>query len=244
MLNHKGGVGKTTSSVNIGAGLSLKGKRVLLVDLDPQANLTVHFGLPVNGIKNIYGALRGEYLLPIQKYRDNLDIVTSSLDLSASESELMAEAGREYLLKGLLKPVLANYDFIIIDCPPSLGLLTLNALSVSNRIIVPLETSGFGIEGMNKLFEIIDKVKERLNESLNDFQILLTKIDKRKTLHTEIKNSIYKQFSNNTFKTPIHTNVSLEEAVVNGKHIFDYAPTSTGAKEYDLICEEIIIKFN
>src|SRR5665648_343152 len=163
IINHKGGVGKTTSTVNIGAGLSLSGKRVLLIDLDPQANLTNNVGLDPLTNKNIYGALKGEYLLPVVRSTNNIDVVCSTLDLSGAELELNNEPGRESILKRLIAPVLNEYDFVLIDCPPSLGLLTLNALSTSQSCIIPVELANFALLGMTKLFEIIKKVRDRIN---------------------------------------------------------------------------------
>lgn len=240
-LNHKGGVGKTTSSVNVGAGLALRKKKVLLIDLDPQANLTLHFStLSVTAPQNIYGALLGLYPLPIQNIKNNLDVVTSTLDLSAAEMELSSEAGREFILKHLLEPVKSKYDFIIIDCPPSLGILTLNALAVSDDIIIPLEMSAFGLAGMTKLFQIIEKVRLRLNPKLSNFKLLRTKVDERKRIHKNISDLVNSDYKNNLFKTMISTNVSLEEAQVVQEDIFSYAPKSSGAQDYDKVCLEII----
>lgn len=239
-LNHKGGVGKTTSSVNVGAGLALKKKKVLLIDLDPQANLTLHFGLSVNTPKNIYGALRGFHSLPIENIKKNLDVVTSTLDLSAAEMELNSEAGREFILRHLLEPVKSQYDYIIIDCPPSLGILTLNALAVSNTMIIPIEMSAFALAGMTKLFEIIEKVKLRLNPNLSDYKLLMTKVDSRKTIHRNIRDVVEVDYEKNLFKTKIRTNVSLEEAQMVGKDIFEYSEKSMGAEDYEKICKELI----
>jgi len=240
VLNHKGGVGKTTSSVNIGAGLSLRKKKVLLIDLDPQANLTLHFSLPIDKNPNVYEALRGECALPITNVNNNLDVVTSSLDLTAAESELSGVAGREYILKELVSKIKSEYDFIIIDCPPSLGLLTLNALAVSNYMIIPIEMGAFALAGMKKLFEIIQLVQKRLNPGLTEYKILLTKVDIRKTLHKEIKETIYENFNGKTFDTIIPTNVALEEAQMQGEDIYSYNPESTGAAEYLKVCDELL----
>lgn len=240
VINHKGGVGKTTSSVNIGVGLSLNKKKVLLIDLDPQANLTLHLSLPIDKTPNIYQALRGESNLPVTFINDNLEVVTSSLDLSAVESELSGVAGREYILKELIEAVKKKYDYILIDCPPSLGLLTLNALAVSDFMIIPIEMGAFALAGTNKLFEIIKLVQRRLNAGLMDYKMLLTKVDTRKTLHKEVKETILNHFSGKTFETIIPTNVALEEAQMRGEDIFTYSPDSTGASEYKRVCDEIL----
>ena len=239
ILNHKGGVGKTTSVVSIGAGLHYLGKRVLLVDLDPQANLTLHL-LGESDYQTIYGALRSEYSLPIVSVNPGFDIVPSTLDLSAAELELQSEPGREYLLRELLHPHMKDYDYIMIDCPPSLGLLTVNALSTSTTIIIPVECSAFSLKGMTKLFDIINKVKQRLNKKLKAHKVLITKYDGRKTIQKQIAERIQLQQLSKVFSTIIRTNVALEEATMNQCTIFDLDKKSSGAIDYMKICEEIV----
>jgi chromosome partitioning protein len=238
-MNHKGGVGKTTSTVNIGAGLHLLGKRILLIDLDPQANLTLHLLGEPDG-KTIYDALTGKYPLPVQNFKPGLDIVISTLDLSAAELELQSEPGREYLLHELIKPFLNDYDYILIDCPPSLGLLTVNALSTSTEIIIPVEASAFSLKGMTKLFDIIDKVKYRLNKNLKSYKILITKYDSRKTIQKQITEHIRNQQYAQVFKSIVRTNVTLEEASMSQCSIFDLDGKSAGAADYMNVCGEII----
>jgi chromosome partitioning protein len=238
-MNHKGGVGKTTSTANIGAGLHLLGKRVLLIDLDPQANLTLHLLGEPDG-KTIYGALKSEYPLPLTTIKPGLDIVISTLDLSAAEMELQSKPGREYILHELISPFISDYDYILIDCPPSLGLLTINALSASTEIIIPVESSAFSLKGMAKLFDIIDKVKHRLNINLKSYKILITKYDSRKTIQKQITEHIQKQQSTTAFKTIIRTNVTLEEASMSQCSVFDLDNNSPGAKDYMDVCREII----
>jgi chromosome partitioning protein len=241
ILNHKGGVGKTTSTANIGAGLHQAGQRVLLVDFDPQANLSLHlYGESVPGDRTIYGALRGEYLLPVIEIKSGLDLVLSTLDLSAAEIELQSEPGREYILRELLMPLTGRYDYILIDCPPSLGLLTINALSTSTQIIIPVEASTFALKGMTKLFDIIDKVKVRLNKRLSSYRFLITKYDSRKTIQREIAVGIQSQYADKVFHTSIRTNVALEEATMKKCSIFDLDPKSAGAEDYQSVCSEII----
>jgi len=239
VLNHKGGVGKTTSVVSIGAGLHLLGKRVLLIDLDPQANLTQHLNCDTDD-KTIYTALRGECLLPVLSINHGFDIVPSTLDLSAAELELQSEPGREYLLRELLSPYLEDYDYILIDCPPSLGLLTLNALSTSTYIIIPVECSAFSLKGMTKLFDIIEKVKTRLNKNLKTHKVLITKYDVRKTIQKDIAEHIKTQRLSKVFDAIIRMNVALEEASFNQCSIFDHDKKSPGAVDYMQVCEEII----
>jgi chromosome partitioning protein len=240
-MNHKGGVGKTTSTVNIGAGLHQLGKRVLLIDLDPQANLTMHLcGEPDPAHDTIYGALRSEYGLPVKPIKPAFDIVISTLDLSAAELELQSEPGREYILKELISPYLKDYDYILIDCPPSLGILTINALSASTEIIIPVESSAFSLKGMTKLFDIVEKVKYRLNKNLKSYKILITKYDSRKTIQRQITESIKAQRLAPVFDTVIRTNVALEEASMSQCSVFDHDSRSAGAIDYTNICKEII----
>lgn len=240
VINHKGGVGKTTTAVNLGVALRRLGKKVLLVDMDPQANLTIHLDFPIEGEKNIYGALRKEYDLPIMTYGDGIDIVPSTLDLSAIEVELTNEPGRENFLKFLLKPVADKYDYILIDCPPSLGLLTINALSASQEMIITIEPGKFAVVGMGKLFEIVNKVKDRINPDLDHFNILLTKVDLRKSLHKDVVDSLRKNYPGQVFKTQIKTNVSIEYAQINGISVFEQDEKSSGAEDYLSLGKEII----
>ncbi|NLI41936.1 MAG: ParA family protein, partial [Caldisericales bacterium] len=177
--NHKGGVGKTTSAINIGAGLNILGKKVLLVDLDPQANLSQSLNL-TDQERTIYGAIRGEYKLePVEVIR-GLDVLPSTLDLSGAEVELSGEAGREYILREILEPLRASYNYIIIDTPPSLGLLTINALTASTEVLIPLQAQYLALRGLTKLLEVVDKIKKRLNKELRVGGVFITQYDNRK----------------------------------------------------------------
>ncbi len=239
LLNHKGGVGKTTSSINIGAGLAELGKRVMLLDLDPQANLTLSLGIPRQ--KNtIYEALRGESSLEPYNVKKNMDIVTSSLDLSSAEMELVNEAGREYILRELFEEVKHDYDYIIIDCPPSLGLLTLNALTSSNLVYIPLQTEFLALQGLTKIKQVVDKVKFRLNRELEIGGVIATMYDSRKVLNRDVVETILKYFGPKVFKTYIRENVALAEAPASRKDIFEYAKNSIGAADYLELCKEIL----
>ncbi|MCI5083015.1 MAG: ParA family protein [Saprospiraceae bacterium] len=239
LLNHKGGVGKTTSAINIGAGLVELGKKVLLIDLDPQANLTLSLGIPRQP-STIYEALRGESeLLPVT-VKDGLDVVTSVLDLSGAEMELINEAGREFILKELFEPILPQYDFIIIDCPPSLGLLTLNALTSSDYVLIPLQTEFLAMQGLAKIKQVISKVKIRLNKDLQIGGVIATMYDNRKVLNRDVVETIKKYFGKMVFETKIRDNVSLAEAPAQRKDIFAYSPNSPGAQDYLSLCKEII----
>jgi len=239
LLNHKGGVGKTTSAINIGAGLVELGKRVLLIDLDPQANLSLSLGIPRQK-STIYEALRGESELVPYTVKENLDVVTSTLDLSGAEMELINEAGREYILRELLEVVEEDYDYVIIDCPPSLGLLTLNALTSSTYVYIPLQTEFLALQGLTKIKQIIDKVRFRLNKKLSIGGVIATMYDHRKVLNRDVVETIKKFFGKRVFETYIRDNVALAEAPAQRKDIFAYNKRSSGAKDYLALSKEII----
>lgn len=237
--NHKGGVGKTTSTVNIGAGLAVAGKKVLLIDLDPQANLTQCVGLQ-EVEQSIYGALRGDYELPIYSVTDNLDLVPSHLDLASIEIELSTKIARETVLKKLLEKVKTNYDYILIDCPPSLGLITINAFVASNSVYIPLQAQFLALHGLNKLTDIIKLVQDNLNPSLVIGGVFITHYDSRKILNRDIVESVKDYFTGQVFKTMIRDNVALAEAPAQGLDIFRYNPQSNGAKDYQNLVNEIL----
>lgn len=236
--NHKGGVAKTTSTINIGAGLTLLGNKVLLIDLDPQANLSQSLGI-TEPIKTIYGALRGDYPIEVINIEKNLDIVASTLDLSGAEVELSGEAGREYILKEILEPLIGSYDYILIDTPPSLGLLTLNSFVASNEILIPLQAQYLALQGLSKLIEVIDKIKKRLNKELQLGGVFITLYDKRKVLNRDVVETIEKHFKEKVFKTKIRDNVALAEAPTQGVNIFKYNSKSYGAEDYLELSKEI-----
>ena len=239
LLNHKGGVGKTTSAINIGAGLVELGKKVLLLDLDPQANLTLSLGIPRQKY-TIYEALRGESELVPYNVKENLDVITSTLDLSGAEMELINEAGRGLIRRELFEPVKEEYDYIIIDCPPSLGLLTLNALTSSHYVYIPLQTEFLAMQGLTKIKQIIDKVRFRLNKKLSIGGVIATMYDSRKVLNRDVVETIKKYFGDRVFNTLIRDNVALAEAPAQRKDIFDYNKSSNGAKDYLALCKEIV----
>ncbi len=243
LLNHKGGVGKTTSTINIGAGLVELGKRVLLIDLDPQANLTLSLGIGRQKI-SIYESLRGEGDLTPVNVKPNLDVVISTLDLSGAEMELINEAGREYILRELLTTVVDDYDFILIDCPPSLGLLTLNALTSSRYVMIPLQAQFLALQGLTKIKQVIDKVHTRLNKSLEIGGVFATMYDSRRVLNRDVLETINKYFGEKVFTTHIRDNISLAEAPAQRKDIFEYSPKSSGAEDYVNLCKELLIRIS
>ena len=239
--NHKGGVGKTTSTINIGAGLNMLGKTVLLIDLDPQANLSQSLGL-VEPERTIYGALRGEYKLQPIEILKGLDVIPSTLDLSGAEVEMSGEAGREYILRELLEPIRASYDYILIDSPPSLGLLTLNSFVASDIVLIPLQAQYLALQGLSKLLEVIDKIKKRLNKDLRVGGVFVTQYDSRKVLNRDVVATIEAHFKDEVFKTKIRDNIALAEAPAQGVDIFRYNPKSTGAEDYLCLSKEILSK--
>lgn len=241
--NHKGGVGKTTSVANIGAGLSKLGHNVLLVDLDPQANLSQSFGID-EPETTIYDSLKTELPLPKIDLNEKMQLVPSTLDLSGAELELSNEAGREYLLNELLIPVKDEYDFIIVDCPPSLGLLTVNALTAADRVLIPLQAHYLSLRGMTKMMEVIEKVQKRLNHKLSIGGVFITQFDRRKILNRDVAETINEYFGDKVFQTKIRDNISLAEAPTTGRDIFHYNPKCHGAEDYLSLCKEILNKQN
>jgi chromosome partitioning protein len=237
--NHKGGVGKTTSAINIGAGLNRLGKKILLIDLDPQANLTQSLGL-INQERNIYGALRGEYKLQPIEILKGLDVIPSTLDLSGAEVELSSEPGREYILKELIQPLRASYDFIIIDSPPSLGLLTINSFTASDEVLIPLQAQYLALQGLAKLVEVIDKIKARLNKGLKVGGVFITQYDNRKVLNRDVVETIQAHFKQEVFKTKVRDNIALAEAPSQGLDIFRYSSKSFGAEDYLALSKEVL----
>ncbi len=234
IANFKGGVGKTTSTVNIGVGMSMEGKRILLIDLDPQFNLTQSLGL-FDTDKPIYGALRGEYPLEPIRITDGLFIIPSSLDLIKAEIELSGEFKREEILSRLITPLKNQYDYILIDCPPSLGLLTINAFIASDEIYVPIEAEFLALKGYAILSEAISRI------GLSIDHVFITKFDGRKVLNRNVLDTIRQSLGDIAFKTVIRSNIALAEAPTQGLDIFRYAPKSVGADDYRQLIQEIIM---
>ncbi|MEZ4888568.1 MAG: ParA family protein [Chitinophagales bacterium] len=237
--NHKGGVGKTTSTVNVGVALSEMGQKVLLIDLDPQANLTQSFGITKVNF-NIYESLIGRYELRWTSITENLDVVPSTLDLSGAETELVSEPGREFILKELIEAIRDQYDFVLIDTPPSLGLLTVNALTAADAVYIPLQAEYLALQGLTKLTSVIRKIQKRLNRNLQLGGVFLTQYDSRKILNREVAEMVSNYFKDKVFKTKIRDNVALAEAPSLGKDIFNYNNKSNGAKDYMNLSKEIL----
>jgi chromosome partitioning protein len=243
IMNHKGGTGKTTSTINIGAGLAKKGLKVLLMDIDSQANLTEGLGIREAEV-SVYDSIRESKKLPILHITENLDLVPSSIDLLGAETEIVSKIGREQIIRKLLKPVRSDYDFIIIDCPPSVGLLTVNAMVASDTILIPLQGEYFAYKGVDRLLGIVNEVRENLNDKLEIGGVFITQINPNRILTKTIVEKLTEDLQEKVFETKIRMNVALAEAQLQGQSIFDYAPDSNGAKDYEMLVDEILSKLN
>ena len=244
VVNQKGGVGKTTSVANIGAGLALKNKKVLLIDLDAQANLSAHFGIS-NDDENqstMYDVLsqKAKISESLINLKTNLDLVPASLLLSAADLELGGVIGRELILKKAISEVVENYDYVLIDCPPSLGLLSLNGLVACTRVIVPVQSEYLALHGVRQLLDTIDQVRSAYNPNLAVGGVLLCLHDGRRKLSKNVADTVREYFGSLVFDTLIRTNVSLAEAPASGQSIFSYESRSSGAEDYSKLVDEII----
>lgn len=240
--NHKGGVAKTTTTVNLAAGLAKMNRKVLVVDLDAQANLSQSLGVR-DYEPNMYNALKGQCSMPEIPIIENLWLAPSHLNLSGAELELSMEPGRENLLKGLLKKLTIQYDYILIDCPPSLGLLTINAMNASDRILIPLQAQFLASQGLAKLMDIITKVKERLNTELSIGGIIITMYKKNTVLSRDVLEFTNSRFGEIVFHTKVRDNIAIAEAPASGQDIFRYSKNSLGALDYSNLCMEFINRF-
>jgi chromosome partitioning protein len=247
VANQKGGVGKTTSTINLGAALAEYGRRVLLVDFDPQGALSVGLGVPAHELDaTIYNLLieRGAEIDDVVRNTvvEGMDLLPSNIDLSAAEVQLVTEVGREQALGRAIKPVLDRYDVVLIDCQPSLGLLTINALACADDILIPLACEFFSLRGVALLMDTIEKVQQRLNPSLKILGILATMFDPR-TLHTrEVRQRVMDAFGDLVFDAVINRTVRFPETTVAGEPITTWAPTSNGAEAYRLLAREVLAR--
>jgi chromosome partitioning protein len=244
IANQKGGVGKTTTAINLAAALALRGKPTLLIDLDPQANSTMSFLDMPQVQRSVYDAIADaavsleDVVLP--SALPNLWIAPSRIALAKLEARLVGEMDAHFRLKDKIAPLLKTYANIVIDCPPTLGLLTVNALVASTHLLIPIQSSYFALEGTDDLLETIEKVRARPNPALRILGVVITMHDKRTALARDIRTQIQKVFGGKVFKTVITKSVRLEESPAYKESIFTFAPDSTGATEYYRLCEEVI----
>ena len=245
ITNQKGGVGKTTTAINLAAGLSMKGLRTLLIDLDPQANSSMSF-LDVHGLeRSVYDALvekdvaLADVIVPTGK-TPNLSIAPANIALAKVEAKLVGEIDGIYRLKDALAPIVDRYQYVVIDTPPTLGLITVNALVASTHVLIPIQSSYFALEGTDDLLETIDKVKARANPQLQILGAVITLYDKRTLMSRDILGEIRKVFGDKIFKTTISKSVRLEESPAYRESIFTFAPKSSGAYEYYKLSEEVL----
>ena len=239
IVNHKGGVGKTTSVSSLGVALARMGKRVLLVDLDAQGNLTDTL-TQTPGDRSIYDSLRTLETLPVVNIREGLDLCPSSIDLVSMDLELADKKEREYRLSRLLQGL--DYEYILLDCPPSLGLLTINALTASTKVIIPLTPEALPAKGLGTLLDIIERTKETLNPGLSLGGILITRYNRRK-INRLVEETLRETFGDSVFKTKIRENVDISESPLQCKDIYSYSPDSIGAKDYESLALEVVAKF-
>lgn len=244
IANQKGGVGKTTTSINLSASLAKKGKKVLVIDMDPQGNTTSGLGVDKENVENtVYELLLGESPVGECLQRDifeNLSIIPSNINLAAAEIELIGVEDKEYLLKNELDKIKEDYDFVIIDCPPSLNMLTINSMCAGDTVLVPIQCEYYALEGLSQLIHTISLVQDRLNPDLEIEGVVFTMYDARTNLSLQVVENVKSNLDQNIYKSIIPRNVRLAEAPSYGMPITEYDAKSTGAEAYRMLAEEVI----
>jgi chromosome partitioning protein len=246
MCNQKGGVGKTTTAINLASALAGYGRKVLVVDFDPQGALSAGLGVVAHDLKTIYDLMVEKDLnveeVIVKTSVKNLDVIPANIDLSAAEVQLVNEVAREQILARILRPILGNYDVIIIDCQPSLGLLTVNALTAAHGVLIPLNCEFFALRGVALLIETIEKVRDRLNPAIKLDGILATMYDPR-TLHArEVVERLYEAFGDQVFDTIVNRTVKFPDATIAALPITEFAPTSDAAEYYRTVARELVAR--
>lgn len=244
VANQKGGVGKSTTAINLSACLAEKGKKVLAIDIDPQGNTTSGLGVDKNNVEStLYELLLGEAEVKetiIKDVVENVDLIPSNVNLSGAEIELIGVDDKEYIMKRIIEKIRRRYDYIIMDCPPSLNMLTINALTAANSVLVPIQCEYYALEGLSQLIHTIDLVKERLNRKLVMEGVVFTMYDARTNLSLQVVENVKDNLQQNIYKTIIPRNVRLAEAPSYGQPITLYDTRSAGAEAYRLLAEEVI----
>ena len=244
IANQKGGVGKTTTSINLSASLAAKGKKVLVIDTDPQGNTTSGFGIDKNNLENtIYELILGECSLSdciIKDVVNNVSLVPSNVNLAAAEIELIGVDKKEYILKNEIDYIKDDYDFIIIDCPPSLNMLTINSMTTANSVLVPIQCEYYALEGLSQLIHTVNLVKERLNPALEMEGVVFTMYDARTNLSMQVVENVKANLKQRVYKTLIPRNIRLAEAPSYGLPINVYDAKSAGAEAYMMLADEIL----
>ncbi len=244
VANQKGGVGKTTTSINLSACLAEAGQKVLVVDVDPQGNTTSGLGVDKNNVENtIYELMLGECTVNeciIKNVLDNLDVMPSNVNLAGAEIDLIGVDEREYILQKEINKVRDNYDFVIVDCPPSLSMLTVNAMTASDTVLVPIQCEYYALEGLSQLIHTINLVKKRLNPDLEMEGVVFTMYDARTNLSLQVVENVKENLKQTIYKTIIPRNIRLAEAPSHGVPINLYDPKSAGAESYRLLADEVI----